>query len=92
MTLTAISRQNMKIYLAARSGEGVGELAREGRREVAVIGGNQPGDGNACMRAEFARRCEQRMRRADLVWKIIGAAAAARREQDEIVGYCMKPK
>jgi hypothetical protein len=73
----------MKIDLAAAAAKGIGKPARQFRREIAVIGGNQPGDRNPRGFAEQRGCGEQRLRRADLTRRVIGMAAAAGGKGDD---------
>ena len=68
---------------AAAASESVGQLPRQLGRKIGVVGRHQPGHRHARAFAEFGRRRDQRVRRADLVGKIVGMAAAPRRECDD---------
>src|SRR5439155_2176783 len=59
--------KRVEIHLAAAIAERIRKLLGKGRRKIAVIGGDQPGDRRFRGLAEFARRGLERMRRADLI-------------------------
>jgi hypothetical protein len=83
VSLAAIGRQRAKIDLAAGVAKRVGQLLRQDRRKIAVIGRHQPRHLDAGRLAERAGSRDQSVRRADLIGKIIGKAAAAGREGDD---------
>ena len=83
MPFAAGGRQHAEVDLAAAGAEGVGHLPRQFGREIAVIGRHQPEHRHPRVLGELGRGRNQRVRRADLMGRIVGVAAAARREGDD---------
>ena len=72
-----------KSTLSAAAAERVGQLPRQRRREIAVVGRHQPCHRHARAFAELGRGRNQRVRRADLIGEIVGVAAAPGREGND---------